>query len=527
MVAHLFFAHRSLLASSLPTFIHLSLHRIPILPLAVITPASSSSSTHSTHTACVPPPARSPLRYLTSLHQSRSACHSMNNEHSTTHTSVDPDWDATVPSQYLNPTASPHSHPSEPLFPSQSPVTAPQNPHLPSQSRLFLQTPGSQQLDLDHAQDPSSNNLQPSSASTASPYSLSHSPGAGQHHHISFSPTSHISNYSQEFDVDGVNMDRFGENESILRRRRRTSFNLEEQPSEHAPRSRSVASRSSTSTTRERMATVPESPTLSSVGSKRSSIIHNRSSVVGLPTAEHSGGWMSGLSDVMTNVSSRVVNIRAQEQLPSRPLQFPQGELSDSEQNDNQRSSQRNSFQHDAPVNPDGSPRITPASNVAGSDHGSAQMARQSGSKRSSGSHAGGTNLGVRTSQQGNRATIQNTDYSRSGTGSHLGKSNSALPEKAYQADEESTFTPGGFVHRATDKMRLEGRSLMIFSPENPIRLWLASVLMSKYTDPFILVVILTQWVFFVITPMTREIKNEFGTYWTQYGLLAVNILYT
>ncbi|KAF8937307.1 calcium channel protein [Dissophora ornata] len=275
------------------------------------------------------------------------------------------------------------------------------------------------------------------------------------------------------------------------------------------------------------MATVPESPTLSSVGSKRSSIIHNRSSVVGLPTAEHSGGWMSGLSDVMTNVSSRVVNIRAQEQLPSRPLQFPQGELSDSEQNDNQRSSQRNSFQHDAPVNPDGSPRITPASNVAGSDHGSAQMARQSGSKRSSGSHAGGTNLGVRTSQQGNRATIQNTDYSRSGTGSHLGKSNSALPEKAYQADEESTFTPGGFVHRATDKMRLEGRSLMIFSPENPIRLWLASVLISKYTDPFILVVILTQWVFFVITPMTREIKNEFGTYWTQYGLLAVNILYT
>ncbi|KAG0004465.1 calcium channel protein [Entomortierella chlamydospora] len=50
---------------------------------------------------------------------------------------------------------------------------------------------------------------------------------------------------------------------------------------------------------------------------------------------------------------------------------------------------------------------------------------------------------------------------------------------------------------------------------------------MSKYTDPFILVIILMQWVFFVITPATPDIKSTFGSYWTHYGLLVINILYT
>lgn len=48
-----------------------------------------------------------------------------------------------------------------------------------------------------------------------------------------------------------------------------------------------------------------------------------------------------------------------------------------------------------------------------------------------------------------------------------------------------------------------------------------------RYTDPIILVIILTEWVFFVITPTTYEAKNVFGSYWTHYGLLAINILYT
>ncbi|KAG0369918.1 calcium channel protein [Gamsiella multidivaricata] len=229
----------------------------------------------------------------------------------------------------------------------------------------------------------------------------------------------------------------------------------------------------------------------------------------------------------MANVSSRVVNTRAQEQPQNRSLSFTQGEASESELNEQQRSGHRNSFHQDTSVVPDVPPWVAPAGNTAVSDHGSSRNLRRSGSKRSSGSHAGGTNLGVRTSQQGNRGPLQSTDNSRSGTGSHLGKPNSAHPEKAYQEDEESLFTPGGFTHRGSVKMRLEGRSLMLFSPQNPLRLWLASILMSKYTDPFILVVILTQWVFFVITPMTPETKNVFGSYWTQYGLLAVNILYT
>ncbi|KAI1319626.1 calcium channel protein [Mortierella claussenii] len=276
---------------------------------------------------------------------------------------------------------------------------------------------------------------------------------------------------------------------------------------------------------------VPESPILTSVGSKRLSLVQNRSSVVGPSAAEHAGGWMSGLSEVMASVSSRVVNTRAQEQPqqhPGRSSTFAHQELNESDLHDMTRSNHRNSVHQDAPqASPDLPPWVSPSVQGLGSDHGSVRNLRRSGSKRSSGSHGGGTNLGVRTSQQGNRGPLQGTDFSRSGTGSHFGKSNPAVPEKQLQEDEESMFAPGGFAHRGSDKMRLEGRSLLMFSPENPLRLWLASILTSKYTDPFILVVILTQWVFFVITPTTYDTKNDFGSYWTHYGLLAINILYT
>lgn len=46
-----------------------------------------------------------------------------------------------------------------------------------------------------------------------------------------------------------------------------------------------------------------------------------------------------------------------------------------------------------------------------------------------------------------------------------------------------------------------------------------------RFTDPFILMVILAQWIFYVITPTTKEAKNDFGSCWTHYGLLAVNII--
>ncbi|KAF9154776.1 calcium channel protein [Linnemannia schmuckeri] len=184
----------------------------------------------------------------------------------------------------------------------------------------------------------------------------------------------------------------------------------------------------------------------------------------------------------------------------------------------------------------------------AASEHGSTTGLRRSGSKRSSGSHAGrsnhagGSNLGAAPTNRrgsgdvnggggggggGRRGLFHGTDRSRSGAGSNIGKSASALPEKVIQDDEESVFAPGGFKQRGSDKMRLEGRSFKLFSPENPFRLFLASILMSKYTDPIILVIILTEWVFFVITPTTHDAKNIFGSYWTHYGLLTINILYT
>ncbi|KAF8972394.1 hypothetical protein BGZ52_010043, partial [Haplosporangium bisporale] len=81
-----------------------------------------------------------------------------------------------------------------------------------------------------------------------------------------------------------------------------------------APGAHSMASRSSTSSVMDNVR--PGSPTLSSLASKRSSMVLNRSSVIGTdqPSTNTGSGWISGLSEVMANMSSRVVNTRAQEQ---------------------------------------------------------------------------------------------------------------------------------------------------------------------------------------------------------------------
>lgn len=345
------------------------------------------------------------------------------------------------------------------------------SPPPPRHSRLFLQTPqGLPQLDVTHLHDHPNHGTQPSHTSTESTPSFFNSPVVSPL--IAFSPTSHISHRSiDDFDLDAP--EHLPTNDPVLRRRRHPSFHIEGQPGALAPRSRSIASRSSSSSTRDRTATMPESPAMAAAGSKRSSMIQNRSSIVGPPGTDHAGGWMSGLSEVMASVSSRVVNTRSQEQPPARLSLSAPNEGSETDLSDQQRSAHRTSFHQDMQSTSD----AHPTRNSAGSDQGSIKNARRSGSKRSSGSHAGGTNFGARSSQQGNRGPFQGTDY---GGESHIGKTNTAIPDKTYQEDEESMFAPGGFTHRGADKMRLEGRSLTFFSPENPLRLWLASILMSK-----------------------------------------------
>ncbi|KAG0272810.1 calcium channel protein [Linnemannia exigua] len=385
-------------------------------------------------------------------------------------------------------------------------------------------------------------------------------------------PAGLLSNRSQDFDnltieqlTDPNYLDHQSlHNEPSLRRRRPPTFHLMDHAttgsftSGLAPRTHSIGSRSSTSSAREPtgFSNRPTSPTISSVGSKRSSFVaNNRSSLIGTIAAESSGGWMSGLSEVMANVSSRVVGVRAQE-LTSNRSSFHSGDHSDGDHSEH-RPNQHSSVDQDAsshavvPTSPEVPPWVSPSGHSP-SEHDSAPGVKRSGSKRSSGSQAGGSNhaggsiraggskLGAAATQRqgssavsggggvgGRRGLFHGTDRSKSGAGSNLGKSASALPEKVPQDDEESVFAPGGFKQRGSDKMKLEGRSFKLFSPENPLRLFLASILMSKYTDPIILVIILTEWVFFVITPTTHAAKNVFGSYWTHYGLLAINTVYT
>ncbi|KAG0044626.1 calcium channel protein [Gryganskiella cystojenkinii] len=315
-----------------------------------------------------------------------------------------------------------------------------------------------------------------------------------------------------------------------------------------------MGSRSSSSSVREQsVPQAPGSPTMTSMVAKNNSTGQNRSSQQAGPSpVEHSasggvGGWVSGFTEAMANVSSRVVNTRAQEQVSNRSsIQSLQDHQSDAEHS---YPGNRNSYQQEAGINPDAPLWVSPPAHGTGSEHGS-QRPLPSGSKHSSGGSGKNSQHGKNgQQQQPHRGLLQSaTNQSRSGVGgSNLGKSGSGIHDAQQPPDEESVFVPGGFVHRGAEKMRLEGRSLKIFSPQNPLRLWLASILKSKYaiciadvgmkvlprifgrkyTDPIILVIILTQWVFFVITPTTKEAKNIFGSYWTHYGLLAINILYT
>ncbi|KAF9193354.1 calcium channel protein [Haplosporangium sp. Z 767] len=362
--------------------------------------------------------------------------------------------------------------------------------------------------------------MAPSYLSTPAPVRASFSSGYANPHSQDFGSLS-VDQLSETGSNDGI--------EAGLRRRRHASFVSDNQNSGLAPRSQSIASRSSASSTRERTGLKPGASTSSNVGSKRSSMAQNRSSVLGASGSQgndHAGGWISGLSEVMTGISSRVVNSRAQEQQPSRPTAQSQTDHSEGDHSD-QTNNNRNSYHQDTSANPNVPPWVSASVHTGGSDRSSVKGERRSGNKKSSSSHGGGSNLGARNSQQGHRGLFQSQDPSRSANGSNLGKSGSGLQDKSHLGDELPVFAPGGFAHRGSDTMRLEGRSLMIFAPDNPLRKALASILMSKYTDPFILVVILTQWVFFVITPTTSEAKNVFGSHWTHYGLLAINVLYT
>ena len=155
-----------------------------------------------------------------------------------------------------------------------------------------------------------------------------------------------------------------------------------------------------------------------------------------------------------------------------------QPDLSDAEHSDLSRSAgNHSSFGLENGTVADAPPRASLSGYGIGSEHGS-QIPRRSISKQCSG---GESNAGARHSQQGKRGILHGaTNQSRSGGGSNLGKSVSGIHD-APQGDEESVFVPGGFVHRGAEKMRLEGRSLKIFSPQNPLRLWLGSILKSKY----------------------------------------------
>jgi len=79
----------------------------------------------------------------------------------------------------------------------------------------------------------------------------------------------------------------------------------------------------------------------------------------------------------------------------------------------------------------------------------------------------------------------------------------------------------------------LKGKSLGIFSPDNPIRLWLCDVLMLPWTEPFILILIVLQAILLAVeaAPNVGSPGNErparWGTTWIDFAILVLFIVFT
>lgn len=77
----------------------------------------------------------------------------------------------------------------------------------------------------------------------------------------------------------------------------------------------------------------------------------------------------------------------------------------------------------------------------------------------------------------------------------------------------------------------LKGKSLGIFAPDNPLRLWLCEVLVHPVTEPIILVLIIIQTIFLAVD--AGESKpfgartSGWRSAWVEYGVLALFTIYT
>ena len=77
----------------------------------------------------------------------------------------------------------------------------------------------------------------------------------------------------------------------------------------------------------------------------------------------------------------------------------------------------------------------------------------------------------------------------------------------------------------------LKGRSLMIFAPKNPLRLWLCELLVHSATEPVILILIVFQTILLSVgaaQPLVFGTRpKKWGSSWMDYSLLVLFIVYS
>lgn len=131
---------------------------------------------------------------------------------------------------------------------------------------------------------------------------------------------------------------------------------------------------------------------------------------------------------------------------------------------------------------------------------------------------------------------VEQTLMRKESTGSARLEGPPDLPETRDFADESIQREPVAEKRRPTTAWRTQanpfrGKSLGIFSPDNPMRMWLCDVLVHPFTEPFILLVIVIHAILLTVesasSVWTHPRSHRWGSSLMDYALFVIFAIYT
>lgn len=131
---------------------------------------------------------------------------------------------------------------------------------------------------------------------------------------------------------------------------------------------------------------------------------------------------------------------------------------------------------------------------------------------------------------------VEHTLARKESTGSSRLEAPPNLPDTQDFANESIQHEPVAEKHLPTTAWRTQanpfrGKSLGIFSPDNPMRMWLCDVLVHPFTEPFILLVIVIHAILLTVeaapSVWTHPRSHRWGSSLMDYALFIIFVIYT